>query len=669
MAVTINTNFYQEDEWKDLSKIVFTSPNMDSPANAGTRSHILPGQGALGLWYEDASHMYRIEPEQLITQSDFYNYTMDVANEVDLSILPTYIYIDNLSSDEFVRSLQTDVAVIPDGYEEINYRVIGYDLKVEYIPIQNNFTEIFSSNFKYISTVYGDTTSCDMRGVYLSYARTTLLSGWYTEVIDSEEECHITFTFDIPVNIVCMAFKAVDNKISNYARTAAQACDGDSMIINSCEHIYYFIGNYKIQGSIDNSSWVDLHTGAVTLKTFETVYISNTNYYKYYRILILNNDSISNSEVNTGYYGLSGVSFNAYTSSSLSVPEDNHISLYKFDNLQTPDVVTVKYISSVNNPTSQVTTTTGIEEARGEIIALIVAGEDGDYSNYTTNLIDTLEHFYAVDSVCSAVTVSGVGTDIIDDGYYSTIMTPMGTAQISSVVNYPTSTSINFTSSGTLTINDSNSDYVSSSTITYITTASGEVTPSEFTHDVTGYTEVFTTTTSYERNIGYNLWVSENNTCSGILGVGDTLSYWGKPAVEDLDMGIDNSILFELTFGEAYDCRLSAWDDVTHSTTINELIADDHVRVSAVAYKCATSKEAPGNGDNYVFPPSHNRIFKGDTSFGGYDYYYGDFNMVYRYEEDVFGDYLMFKPMLYGITDALSYGIHDFVITLAYSYT
>jgi len=68
MAVTINTNFYQEDEWKDLSKIVFTSPNMDSPANAGTRSHILPGQGALGLWYEDASYMYRIEPEQLVTQ-------------------------------------------------------------------------------------------------------------------------------------------------------------------------------------------------------------------------------------------------------------------------------------------------------------------------------------------------------------------------------------------------------------------------------------------------------------------------------------------------------------------------------------------------------------------------------------------------------------------------
>ena len=47
MAVTLTTKFYESggDTWNDLSKIVFTSPNIDSPNTAGTRSHILPGQG------------------------------------------------------------------------------------------------------------------------------------------------------------------------------------------------------------------------------------------------------------------------------------------------------------------------------------------------------------------------------------------------------------------------------------------------------------------------------------------------------------------------------------------------------------------------------------------------------------------------------------------------
>ena len=66
MAVTMTTKFYEEDTpaWHDLSKVVFTSPNIDSPNTAGTRSHILPGQADLGLWYEDDSNMYRASVKQ-----------------------------------------------------------------------------------------------------------------------------------------------------------------------------------------------------------------------------------------------------------------------------------------------------------------------------------------------------------------------------------------------------------------------------------------------------------------------------------------------------------------------------------------------------------------------------------------------------------------------------
>jgi len=79
MAVTLTTKFYDEwptqiggsSTWRDLSKIVFTSPNIDSPNTAGTRSHILPGQGTLGLWYEDTTDMYRISDSQQYTEEDY----------------------------------------------------------------------------------------------------------------------------------------------------------------------------------------------------------------------------------------------------------------------------------------------------------------------------------------------------------------------------------------------------------------------------------------------------------------------------------------------------------------------------------------------------------------------------------------------------------------------
>ena len=70
MAVTITSKFYQASEWKTIQKIVYTSPNIDSPNDAGTRSHILPGESDLALWYEDSSHMYRILPDQSITPED-----------------------------------------------------------------------------------------------------------------------------------------------------------------------------------------------------------------------------------------------------------------------------------------------------------------------------------------------------------------------------------------------------------------------------------------------------------------------------------------------------------------------------------------------------------------------------------------------------------------------
>ncbi len=153
---------------------------------------------------------------------------------------------------------------------------------------------------------------------------------------------------------------------------------------------------------------------------------------------------------------------------------------------------------------------------------------------------------------------------------------------------------------------------------------------------------------------------SQYTNCSGTLVSGTCVSGSGYSAFCQA-----NSVNFEITFGSCIDCRLTAWDDATHSTILNEIIAGDHCRVSAVSLYYTGNDFKYPDSVTEVQAPVYNKIFKGDTS----GYYYGDFNMEYRFDIDEHGDFLFFKPMLYGIHSGISYGVHDFVIVLHYSYT
>jgi hypothetical protein len=131
---------------------------------------------------------------------------------------------------------------------------------------------------------------------------------------------------------------------------------------------------------------------------------------------------------------------------------------------------------------------------------------------------------------------------------------------------------------------------------------------------------------------------------------------------------IRNSVKFQVTQGECYDNRLTAWDDVTHSSISNELISSDRVKISAVAYRYSGTDIAPS--PTIVYPARYNFAIKGNTSVSGIDYYYGDFNMIYATPTTTLsGDVLIFRPYLDNIDPSITYGVHDFVITLHYSYT
>jgi hypothetical protein len=145
----------------------------------------------------------------------------------------------------------------------------------------------------------------------------------------------------------------------------------------------------------------------------------------------------------------------------------------------------------------------------------------------------------------------------------------------------------------------------------------------------------------------------DSTTGSGTVASGTTVAAWGWPdgwgAGTSLpDVSTQDSVVFEVTTGEAYDCRLTAWDDVTHSTTTNTIISSDRCRVSCLAFNSnGTAIEPTENeGVSYIHPPALNRVFKGNVTNGDDKYYYGDFDMIYR-TGSVLGDYLMFKPMLY----------------------
>lgn len=128
-----------------------------------------------------------------------------------------------------------------------------------------------------------------------------------------------------------------------------------------------------------------------------------------------------------------------------------------------------------------------------------------------------------------------------------------------------------------------------------------------------------------------------------------------------------NSVIFAVTFGEAYDCRLTAWDDDTHSTTTNKVINEEHYRVDAVAYRSNLVDTAHSpmfrTASNLVYPAVYDAVLKGNER------YYGDFDLVFAIEANNYGEYLAFIPRLVNMDDSFIAGSYDFVTTLHYQYT
>ena len=132
-----------------------------------------------------------------------------------------------------------------------------------------------------------------------------------------------------------------------------------------------------------------------------------------------------------------------------------------------------------------------------------------------------------------------------------------------------------------------------------------------------------------------------------------------------------NSVIFEVSSGEAYTCKLTAWDDDTHTTITNKVLNEGHYKVVCSAYRGGDGTKQVPVSNNYtnllIHPPGINLVLKGDVS------YYGYFDLVNVANGGVsgneHGEYLIFTPRLDEMDDSFSSGNYDFVTTLHYQYT
>ena len=678
MAVVITSKFYQETEWKDISKVVFTSPNMDSPAIAGTRSHILPGQGALGLWYEDTSEMFRIEDHQWTTDSDFFNYRMKSKDEVDLQEELGYIDIKEVNDDEFSIYIKENTGVDIEDYDDVTGFINKRTARIEYTPLDRNLEEINTQSDGFINENISATSTYCLNGSIPIPKELVMSSvyrnpGWYTSIITGTENCYVTFEFAARQKIVAFEMKAITIDMTTYDYGTYTSQDQCSSIVGTptTSSYKFFVGNYTVQGSNDEESWTTLYTGTNTTNTSTFKYITNTSYYTYYRINITANTSLDADTFNKAYYGIRALRFYSYRFST--EPGDDVISLYEFNDLDNPKILKISNAYPIASTTPEITTTNADTNITGSLLVTLSGGPD--HSIYTVGLNKVGDVYdYAITAECISATVSGQGHDVTASIYTKSEKENIESEAWVDIIN-PGAVDeyFWFTAEGDTTVLVDTADWTGTADVTYTTVASGTLVSGTNYVPLEGYTTRTYESTLYSRRASYRLIIDEYTTISGIILENEDLYIWGYND-RPLDLDVQNSIVFEVTIGEAYNCRLTAWDDVTHSTTLNELIMGDHVRCSAIAYCCGSSKLSPGstNSDdpvNLVYPPAHNRIFKGNVNYAGYKYYYGDFNMVYRYQTDVFGDYLIFKPMLYGIHTGISYGVHDYIITLHYSYT
>jgi len=163
---------------------------------------------------------------------------------------------------------------------------------------------------------------------------------------------------------------------------------------------------------------------------------------------------------------------------------------------------------------------------------------------------------------------------------------------------------------------------------------------------------------SYKYALTVSSWENRKKEITQLPSSG--LYIWGNS-----NLTFENTVRINITFGEIYNCYLTAWDDSSHTSTNNILLSNECYRIAAVAFatKEDTTLTEPDIKAMY-YKPEFNKILKGNDS------YYGKFSINYEALPNRYGAYVIFKPILINIPESqLNKGIYEFKTAFHYQYT
>ena len=174
--------------------------------------------------------------------------------------------------------------------------------------------------------------------------------GWYTEVIKEVPNCYHTFTFGEATRVTAMSMASVSytlkemkpedqDLIDNFPEDDYCPIMEDNMEVETLTDDKYFIGNFEILASDDEENWTTLYTGSFTTKLSRYVFLNNTRYFTYYRINILNNDSLDEEIFNKKFYGIGQLRFYSHEYAGGRGPDP--VALYDFSEPDNPKIVKV----------------------------------------------------------------------------------------------------------------------------------------------------------------------------------------------------------------------------------------------------------------------------------------------------------------------------------------
>lgn len=556
MAVTITKKFWDGTLYKDISKIVFTSPNFTSPATAGTKSHIQPGSKYIGTWYEAIDFMYRQKANQ-----DYTDYPMQMESIFgNLTLMGKFDFNTDTTATFFHRYGLT--------YDVVGTGVIPNILYKD----KDNFASVVSAT-PGTATISGIGEVTTEVVVLNNIVGSAILNEW------------ITSTSSGIVSIPVMATAGqIGSTVTAYISNMVEV-DTDSINTPTLSGIL----EGDVTGQI-SSVTADIVSGSLTGDVLGT-------------LIALKGDG-------------KGTVVSSQASGQMSV-----------------------VVSGTNYGTATGPVSIGVSAAMGISGSTVTATVSGIMTATATDADNTTVSGVVVGSVSGVVSGAPFG-----------VVTGTLTGSVSGILT--------------------NSSFVPEMYCNVAGAVTANVTGIEYT-SVSG-----TTSGNATGTVNGPVYGTAVGTITGPMVAPQEVmyhQYTSTPVGSSATVPRprrhhgDNSVIFTVDFGEAYSCRLTAWDDDTHSTTNNKILSEEHYRVDAVAYRSnvLNTGHSPTLNTNrcLVFPPGNDIVLKGD------DRYYGDFDLVFVINAGEYGEYLSFIPRLVDMDDSFLPGNYGFVTTLHYQYT